>query len=54
MTDAEKKVEKQIVFLVGPSHNGNDGDRRSVSPEVAKSLVDRGLARYPANHPASE
>lgn len=48
------KQDKQVVFLVGPSHNGKDGDRRSLSPEQAKSLVDRGLARYPANHPDAE
>ena len=46
--------DKQVVFLVGPSHNAKDGAKRVVSPEQAKSLVDRGLARYPANHPDAE
>jgi hypothetical protein len=42
--------EKQVVFLVGPSHGAEDGARRSVSPELAASLVERRLARYPANY----
>jgi hypothetical protein len=47
-----EKPAKQVVFLVGASHNAKDGQKRLVSPEVAKSLVDRGLARYPANYEA--
>lgn len=47
---AESAPEKQVVFLVGPSHGAEHGARRSVSPEQAASLVERGLARYPANY----
>jgi alpha/beta superfamily hydrolase len=47
---AETAPEKQVVFLIGPSHGAEAGARRSVSPELAASLVERGLARYPANY----
>lgn len=46
-----KKTEKRVVFLIGPSHGAKNGQRRLVSPEVAASLVARGLARYPAGKP---
>lgn len=42
--------DKQVVFLLGPSHNAEDGARRTVTVEKAASLVERGLARYPANY----
>lgn len=44
------KPETQVVFMVGNSRGAKDGDRRSVAPELAASLVDRGLARYPASY----
>lgn len=40
--------DTRVVFMVGASHGAQDGDRRSVTPELAESLVARGLARYPA------
>ena len=39
----------QVVFMVGNSRGHKDGDRRSLDPKVAASLVARGLARYPAS-----
>jgi len=47
---AEVKPDKQVVFMLGESMHASNGDRRTVSPELAASLVERGLARYPANH----
>lgn len=38
---------KQVVFLIGASHDGQAGQRRTVTPDEAESLVRRGLARYP-------
>lgn len=35
-----------VVVMVGASHDAKDGDLRSVPAEVARSLVDRSLARY--------
>ena len=48
--EESKAPERQVVFLIGPSHGAANGDKRSVSPDLAASLVERGLARYPANH----
>lgn len=53
MTEQTEKVARkssgQIIFLCGSSRGAKDGDRRTVSPERAKALVDAGLARYPAS-----
>ena len=50
MAAAEKKPERQVIFLVGSSHNGANGDRREVDPERAAELVAAGQARYPDSY----
>lgn len=47
---ADKNSEdKRVVFLVGASHGGKNGDRRTVDPATAERLVRQGAARYPAS-----
>lgn len=46
----EAAEKSQVVFMVGNSRGAQDGDRRSFDPETAASLVENGLARYPANY----
>lgn len=44
------KSGKQVIYLVGSSHNGVDGEKRTVDAERAAELVAAGAARYPDNH----
>lgn len=46
---AKKTPAKAVVFMRGVSHGASAGQRKYVKPELAQSLVDRGLARYPKN-----
>lgn len=49
MSVADKSDDKQVIYLVGPSRGGKDGDRRTVDKATAERLVGSGVARYPAN-----
>jgi hypothetical protein len=51
MADKNKNgpEDKQVIFLVGASHNGKNGERRTVDAATAERLVRQGAARYPAS-----
>lgn len=48
--EAAKQSAKQVIYLVGSSHNGVDGEKRTVDAERAAELVAAGAARYPDNY----
>ena len=47
MTEAKKKTSDVEIILVGPQYGGEHGEKRTVTKEVADSMVAAGTARYP-------
>lgn len=47
MSEAKKKADGVEITLVGPQYGGEHGEKRTVTKEVADSMVAAGTARYP-------
>ena len=46
MSDTADKPSKKTVYLLGPSHNGEHGEKHVVDAERADELVENHLATF--------